>query len=83
MGKRLASQAHWGVAKRNLLARMWSPMWRVFRMEAEGMVNCCPTKVLKNVMSTTAKRTISRLSLMNPLAAPPGKAFSLSMIVPP
>ena len=47
-------------------------------MDADGMVNCWATKVLKNMMSSTAKQTTSRLSRRNPLPAPGGAWVGLS-----
>ena len=74
MGKSLASQSHCGVAKMNLLASRWSPIIIVFRMEADGIVNCCPTKVLKKMINSTAKQATSRLSRIAPLATPTGSS---------
>jgi len=41
------------------------------------MVNCWATKVLKNMMSSTAKAITSRLSRKKPLATPGGSCLVL------
>ena len=81
MGNSFSSQDHWGTAKTNLLTRRWSPIISELRMDADGMVNCWPTKVLKNMMIRMAKQTTSRLSRRKPLATPAGRTSLLSSLM--